>query len=296
MDRNRCRIAVALSTVLLTAGPAELGAQRKAVQGQFAYHLRVVRVAGESASHGAALGCKDACGKPIVLPAEEAWGTPQQLAGLARALGGERADAVTGFIVLPESDGTALFDATVYPGDAVVQLRFSARAVEGPETRHDMQLELATSDGEPPLAEVRLLAAAERTVAIAAPSPVEGEWVVLAVTALEPRAAQEQAAAGAPIENIEGPITPPELVERVKPAYPSQARAERREGRVLLQAVIDVEGVMRAITVLSVPYGSEDFAAAAVEAVQGWRYQPAHGPDGRPVPVYMSVMVEFKLQ
>ncbi len=39
---------------------------------QFAYHLRVVRVSAESSPTGAGLGCGTACGKPIVLPSEEA--------------------------------------------------------------------------------------------------------------------------------------------------------------------------------------------------------------------------------
>jgi TonB family protein len=262
---------------------------------QLAYHLRVVRVTGEGAWRGAALGCGSTCGKPIVLPSEEAWGTTEQLANLARALGGERADAVTGFIVLPEADGEAWFDGTVYPGDVALQLRFAARAIDAPETRLELQLEISSGASEPPLAEVRLLAAPERTVAIATPSLVEGEWVVLAVTTLDPRAAEERAAKGAPIENFEGKVTYPVLVQKVAPEYPPQARADRREGDAILQAVIDVEGAVRALRVLRVPPGSEDFAAAAVEAVQHWRYSPALAPDGRPVPVYFTIFVQFKL-
>jgi protein TonB len=158
-----------------------------------------------------------------------------------------------------------------------------------------MQLELSGSPTEPPLADVRLLAAPERTVAIATPSPIEGEWVVLAITTLDPRAAEERASRGAPVGPIGGAITPPELVEKTVPEYPPQARDERREGRVILQAVIDVEGVARAVTVLRVPPGSEDLAAAAVEAVRKWRYRPALAPDGRPVPVYFHIVVEFSL-
>jgi len=293
MHSSPQRIAVLLAVAVLFVTPVGLGALVSPPP--FAYHLRVVRVAGESAGRGAALGCGEKCGRPIVLPSEEAWGTPTQLAGLARALGGERADAVTGFIVVPESDGEARFDATIYPGDVALALRFSARALDEPDARHELRLELTASASEPPLAEVHLLAATERTVAIAAPSPVEGEWVVLAVTALDPRAAQERAGKGAPIEHIEGPVTPPELLEKVSPEYPPQARAERREGRVMLQAVIDVEGAVRAITVLQVPRGSEDFAAAAVEAVQAWRYRPALAPDGHAVPVYFTIVVEFRL-
>ena len=303
MPRNATRSIVALAALLVAGLSVGLGARGGSVPDEtkfpaassVAYHLRVVRVTGAAAWRGAALGCGGSCGKPIVLPSEEAWGTPEQLERLARALGGERADAVTGYIVLPDSDGEAHFDATVYPGEPALQLRFSARPVDGNDARHEMQLELSANEAEPPLAEVRLIAAPERTVAIAAPSPIESEWVVLAITVLEPRSAEARAAKGAPIELPAGEITPPVLLEQVAPVYPPQARDERRQGRVILQAVIDVEGAVRAITVLRVPQGSEDFAAAAVEAVQRWRYQPARASDGRAVPVYFTVVVEFQL-
>jgi TonB family protein len=262
---------------------------------QLAYHLRVVRIAGQGAWRGAALGCGTACGRPIVLPSEEAWGTPAQLESLARALGGERADAVTGFIVRPGDDGEARFDATVYPGDVALDLRFGAGPIDVPERRIELTLELSARANEPPLAEVRIFAAPERTVAIAAPSSVEGEWVVLAVTTLDPRAAEERASKGAPIELLGVEVQPPELLDHVRPSYPPRARDEGREGDVILQAVIDVEGAVRAITVLRVPKACEDFAAAAVEAVQRWRYRPALAPSGRPVPVYFTIFVEFRL-
>jgi protein TonB len=256
-----------------------------------------VRVSGEGVWRGAALSCGRTCGKPIVLPSEEAWGTPAQLSALARALGGERADAVTGFIVLPEADGNAAFDATVYPGEVALGLQFAARPMVAVEPRVELALQLRSSVGEAPLAEVRIVAAPERTVAIAAPSPVEDEWVVLAVTTLDSEAAEARAAKGAPtLQPLEEGATRPELVDKMEPLYPPQAKSEGREGKAVLQAVIDAEGAVRAVTVVQVPTGSEDFAAAAVEAVQNWRYRPALTPDGRPVPVYLTLVIEFRLR
>ena len=80
---------------------------------QVAYHLRVVRVTGATAPRGAGLGCRRFCGTPIILPSEEAWGTPEQLAALARVLGGARADAVTGFLVDAGKTGEARFEGTL---------------------------------------------------------------------------------------------------------------------------------------------------------------------------------------
>ena len=262
---------------------------------RFAYHLRVVRVAGTSEYRGAALGCGKTCGRPIVVPAEEAWGTPSQLDGLARALGGERADAVTGFIVLPGPDGAARFEGTVYPGEAVVGLAFSARTPATPGAPHDLTLTLTPADGGEPLAEARVLSVSERTVAIAAPSPVEGEWLVLAVTTLDPAAAEARLTRGRPAEDAGGPVTHPELIDKVLPLYTPQAKNEGRQGKVILDAVIDAEGRVRAPMVLRVDPGIEDLAASAVEAVEKWRYRPSMR-DGQPVAVHLTIMVEFALR
>jgi hypothetical protein len=65
----------------------------------YAYHLRVVRVSDAAGAPGAALGWSSDDGEPVVLPDYEAWGTPEQLDGLARTLGGASASPVTGFFI-----------------------------------------------------------------------------------------------------------------------------------------------------------------------------------------------------
>jgi len=229
-----------------------------------------------------------------VVPAEEAWGSPAQLEGLAHALGGERADAVTGFIVLPGPDGEAHFEGTVYPGEAVAGIEFSARAPAIPDGPHDLHLVVTPAAGGEPLVEARVLSASERTIAFAAPSPVEGEWLVLAVTTLDPVAAEARVTRGAPPAHIDGPVTPPRLVERATPQYPPRARSEGRQGKVIISAVVDAEGRVRAPMILQVDSGIEDLAASAVETVEQWRYQPAMR-DGVPVAVYFTIMVQFEL-
>ena len=86
---------------------------------QFIYHLRVVRVSGEGTDPGAAIGWTEDGGLPVILPDDESWGTPQQLSELARALGGERADAVSGFLV-PANQAQTEVVRRVYAGSAVV--------------------------------------------------------------------------------------------------------------------------------------------------------------------------------
>jgi protein TonB len=259
------------------------------------YHLRVVRVSGSEASPGAAVGCDGFCGRPIVAPTDEAWGTKGQLDALARGLGGTRAQAVSGFVVAPGADGAARFEATVYPGETGVRLRFTGKLPGAPGALHDLTLELLPLDGGEPLAEARVLAAAQRTVAVAAPSPLVGEWVVLAVTVLAPAEAERRIAESESIQLIRDPIEPPRLIERVDPVYPPVAREEQRTGKVIVQAVVDAEGSVRAPVLLKVPEGCEDLAAAVVEAVSRWRYVPAT-LDGKPVPVYITIVTNFKLE
>jgi TonB family protein len=280
-----------------TTGAPPTGAGGSQDPTRFAYHLRVVRVAGTASPRGVGYGCAKFCGTPIVLPDEEAWGTPGQIDALARVLGGERAEAVTGFIVSPDSSGEARFEGTIYPGQTWAELRFLAEAPAGPDRIHEISLTIDGPGGKgQPLAEARLLAGSERTVAIAAPSPIDGEWIVVAVTPMDSEAVRERLERVQKIEVLTGDlrVEPPNRIRKVDPVYPKTARKEKRSGRILLQAVIDTEGVPRAVQVLRVPPGCEDLAAASVEAVQQWRYEPARF-DGRAVPIYFTIQIEFTL-
>jgi protein TonB len=156
-------------------------------------------------------------------------------------------------------------------------------------------LTITPAAGGDPLLEARVLSASERTIAIATPSPVEGEWLVLAVTTLDAVAAEARATAGAPPAQVGGEIDAPELVEQVPPQYAEQARREGRHGKVIFSVVVDVEGRVRAPMVLQVDPGLEDLTASAVEAVEKWRYRPATR-DGVPIAVYFTIMVEYVLR
>lgn len=92
---------------------------------------------------------------------------------------------------------------------------------------------------------------------------------------------------------VGGGVTAPELLDRVKPRYPESARRGRVEGSVVLRAIIGEDGRIREVTVLR--SSSRLFDAAAIEAVQQWRYAPGMR-NGIPVPVYLTVVVEFTLQ
>jgi protein TonB len=86
-------------------------------------------------------------------------------------------------------------------------------------------------------------------------------------------------------------VTGGALTHRVSPTYPSQARLQRVEGPVSLDAEVGVDGNVHEIKVLS---GNPILAIAAKQAVQQWRYQPFQ-LNGKPVPIHTRVTIQFKL-
>lgn len=87
-------------------------------------------------------------------------------------------------------------------------------------------------------------------------------------------------------------IQPPRKILDVTPSYPTLARAARQEGVVILETVIDMTGAVEAVRVLK---GYPLLDQAAVDAVRRWRFTPAL-LNGQPVPVVMTVTVNFTLQ
>jgi protein TonB len=91
---------------------------------------------------------------------------------------------------------------------------------------------------------------------------------------------------------LTGEVRPPERVTFVKPEYPEIARRARAEGKVILEIVVGRTGSIEEVTVLR---SNPLFDRAAVEAVRKWRYRPALQA-GRPVKVYLTVVVSFELE
>ena len=84
----------------------------------------------------------------------------------------------------------------------------------------------------------------------------------------------------------------PVLVKKVEPAYPDVARRARIEGKVILQAVVDKEGNVDEVTVLS--SNNPMFNDSAIEAVKQRKYKPAL-QNGKPVSIYFTIRVDFIL-
>jgi protein TonB len=80
-------------------------------------------------------------------------------------------------------------------------------------------------------------------------------------------------------------------IHRVEPAYPALARAARVQGDVILQAIIDKDGNIKDLQLIS---GHPMLVPSAIEAVKQWRYKP-YQLNGSPVEVETTVTVIFRL-
>ena len=81
------------------------------------------------------------------------------------------------------------------------------------------------------------------------------------------------------------------LLHRVEPVYPPLARQTRISGTVELTGVIATDGRVRELRVVS---GHPFLAAAALEAVRQWVYEPTL-LNGEPVEVIAPITVNFRL-
>ncbi len=81
-----------------------------------------------------------------------------------------------------------------------------------------------------------------------------------------------------------------QLVHRVPPIYPAQARMLHLEGKVVLAAVIMEDGTLRDVKVIE---GLPLLSQSAVDAVKHWRYKP-YELDGKPVQNEIRIRVDFK--
>jgi protein TonB len=91
---------------------------------------------------------------------------------------------------------------------------------------------------------------------------------------------------------IGGNIRAPERTQYVAPVYPPIAQAARVQGMVIVEATIGIDGrVTNARLLRSIPLLDE----AALAAVRQWTYKPTT-LNGVPVPVIMTVTVNFQLQ
>jgi TonB family protein len=89
---------------------------------------------------------------------------------------------------------------------------------------------------------------------------------------------------------VGGDVKAPVQLSRVAPTYPEEARKNKVQGRVILEAVIDKKGIVTTAEAIESP--DPLLTEAALEAVKKWTYRPAT-LKGKPVKVIMTVTVSF---
>jgi TonB family protein len=82
-----------------------------------------------------------------------------------------------------------------------------------------------------------------------------------------------------------------QVVRRVHPTYPKQARLRKMHGTVVLQAIVNKQGKVDSLQLVS---GDPLLAQAAADAVKQWRYKP-YAHNGEPADFQTRVTVDFKL-
>lgn len=90
---------------------------------------------------------------------------------------------------------------------------------------------------------------------------------------------------------VGGRVQPPRLVRNIQPIYPPLAKQTRTQGTVVLDCIIDTQGNVTQVKLVS---GHPLLVEAALDAVRQWKYQPTL-LNGQPVAVEMQVTVNFIL-
>ncbi len=102
---------------------------------------------------------------------------------------------------------------------------------------------------------------------------------------------KEPSAPAAPLA-VGGDVKQAKLISSVPPVYPALAKNQHVSGNVTVDALIDANGRVTSMKVVS---GPSLLHQAAMDALKQWKYQPAM-LDGKAVPMHLSITIRFNLQ
>lgn len=88
---------------------------------------------------------------------------------------------------------------------------------------------------------------------------------------------------------------PPQLLHKIEPSYPEEARRQRLEGRVVIRLEVLTNGLAGLVTIRQ-SSGQQLLDEAAIEAVKQWRFIPAKDAHGTPVLSVTTVPIAFRLK
>jgi TonB family protein len=90
---------------------------------------------------------------------------------------------------------------------------------------------------------------------------------------------------------INGGIMAGQILSKTQPVYPTEAKAAKVQGSVVLHAIIGTDGQVQNLTVIS---GPELLCASALQAVSKWIYKP-YLLNGEPTEVDTTITVNYTL-
>jgi TonB family protein len=93
------------------------------------------------------------------------------------------------------------------------------------------------------------------------------------------------------VARVSGAVIAGNILTKVQPIYPQEAKDNKVAGSVVLHAIIGKDGTIRSLQVVS---GPEVLAKAAFEAVKQWAYKP-YLLNGDPTEVDTTITVNFSL-
>ena len=167
--------------------------------------------------------------------------------------------------------------AVAVPGETV-QASVTLLAFDESKALYGVRL---TKLGEKPSSSKVLIARGERGVV----GTRDGEQAPYLFITIEPLVPSQK--------DETSPAVYPELVTRIQPEYPSDAKKAKIEGVVVLEGTIDVSGAVRDLKpVRSEPMGLTE---AAIKAVSQWRYKPAQDANGKAIPTFCTLTIRFAL-
>ncbi len=85
----------------------------------------------------------------------------------------------------------------------------------------------------------------------------------------------------------------PEIIEKVSPKYPEEAKKEKVTGKVIVEATVGTDGHVADAKVVN--EADARLAQAAIDAVKQWKFKPIQ-KDGKPVKVKTTVTLNFQLK
>jgi TonB family protein len=94
-----------------------------------------------------------------------------------------------------------------------------------------------------------------------------------------------------PIAKLPAQVAERSVTKRVEPVYPEAARAQRIEGKVLLEATVNQDGSVEELKTIS---GNPLLVTPAVDAVRQWRFQPLL-KTGKPAGFETQIKIDFRL-